>query len=701
MKYLSTLIFFLICQLTNAQNWQLVWSDEFNGTSLDETNWSYDIGTGAESGLIGWGNNELQYYTDSPDNVYVQGGNLHLRAIEENFGGMNYTSGKIKSLNKRFWTYAKIEARLKVPEGQGMWPAFWMLPEGQFWPGEIDIMENVGYAPTTVWGTTHQGTVDDVYSVGGQLDTGVALADDFHTYSIEWYEDNIKWYFDDILYYELNRSEIPPQYEWLFAQDYYLILNVAVGGNWPGSPDATTQFPQEMVVDYVRVYEYAPETNNVTFQVDMSEAGIAPDDMVYVNGTFNDWCGLCNPMTNTGNGVWETTIALPPGIHEYKFTTNGWNGLIEGFFPGMPCVLQTGTQGEIFINRYVNVGFDDTMAGPYCFNSCDFCASNPTGGCDDPDASNFNPDASFNDGSCLYPTTFFVDVSDLDLFPGELVNLNGTFNDWCGNCIDMSDVDGNDVWEVTVDLPVGTHEYKFTTNGWFGNVEFFAVGEPCTNTTYAGQDVFTNRVFEQIASPMQLEVVCFNACAACPVDNVPVTFKVDAANSGAQDMMIQLVSNDLSGIFPMQYQGWNAWSISVILTTNQDIQYHFIADGVDETVIGGCAVNGERVLSIGQEPLDLPFVCIDECQACAGCTDPFSINYNPIAANDDALCLEDLIPGCTYNDASNYNSMANDDDGSCVFEVNTNDCPSDFNGDQIVNASDLLEFLSAFGTFCE
>ena len=120
----------MICHLTYAQNWQLVWSDEFNGTELNESNWSYDIGTGAESGLLGWGNNELQYYTDSPENVFVEGGNLHLRALEESFGGMNYTSGKIKSLNKRFWTYAKIEARLKVPQGQGMWPAFWMLPEG-------------------------------------------------------------------------------------------------------------------------------------------------------------------------------------------------------------------------------------------------------------------------------------------------------------------------------------------------------------------------------------------------------------------------------------------------------------------------------------------------------------------------------------------------------------------------------------------
>ena len=168
-----TLLFLLATLWLPAQTWTLSWSDEFNGTAIDNTKWGYDIGTGAAQGLWGWGNGELQYYTDDTDNADVLNGNLVITARQENFSGSNYTSARTVTRNKFSQTYGKWEARIDLPTGQGIWPAFWMLRENNPWPGEIDIMEIVGHLPGNCHGTAHWGEVGNVQSMGGTITSAI------------------------------------------------------------------------------------------------------------------------------------------------------------------------------------------------------------------------------------------------------------------------------------------------------------------------------------------------------------------------------------------------------------------------------------------------------------------------------------------------------------------------------------------------
>jgi len=247
---------------TPADEWSLVWSDEFDGSTLNLANWEYMIGDGTSYGLpSGWGNNELQYYTDRPENIYVQDGNLVIVAREESYHGYDYTSARIRSLNKQDFLYGRMEARIKLPTTQGMWPAFWMLPTDSVYggwaaSGEIDIVESVNIADT-VYAAIHYGGEwpDNTYS-GGSYADGTDFSLDFHTYAIEWELAEIRWYVDGILYnnetsWWSSGGDFPAPFDQLF----HFLLNIAVGGNWPGSPDGSTVLPQQMVVDYVRVYQ--------------------------------------------------------------------------------------------------------------------------------------------------------------------------------------------------------------------------------------------------------------------------------------------------------------------------------------------------------------------------------------------------------------------------------------------------------------
>jgi beta-glucanase (GH16 family) len=248
----------------NPPQWQLVWSDEFNGangSSPDPANWTYDIGGG------GWGNDELESYTNRPVNVHVQDGNLVITALEENYIGPDgitcpYTSARIKTQGLFSQAFGKFEARIRVPYGQGMWPAFWMLGSnfGQVpWPtsGEMDIMENIGNEPSTIHGTVHGPGYSGDQGITGSftLPNGARFADDFHIFSLEWEPTQIRFYVDGTLYKTVSPSDLPAGAPWVFDHPFFIILNVAVGGDWPGNPDSTTIFPQTMLVDYLRVYE--------------------------------------------------------------------------------------------------------------------------------------------------------------------------------------------------------------------------------------------------------------------------------------------------------------------------------------------------------------------------------------------------------------------------------------------------------------
>ncbi len=244
--------------------YELVWSDEFNYNGLpDSTVWAF------EEGGTGWGNNELQYYTSNRlENARVEDGFLTITAREENYNGREYTSARLITYpTNHSWQYGKIEAKIKLPFGQGIWPAFWALGNGIFegtpWPGcgEIDIMEMIGGGEgrdDVVHGTIHYADTDGNHAYYGgdyQLDQGI-FADNFHTFSIEWTPTEIKWYMDDIHY---HTASLTNDYLSELHEEFFLLLNIAVGGNWPGNPNSSTQFPQEMVVDYVRVYQLDTE----------------------------------------------------------------------------------------------------------------------------------------------------------------------------------------------------------------------------------------------------------------------------------------------------------------------------------------------------------------------------------------------------------------------------------------------------------
>ena len=242
----------------------LTWSDEFNGadgSTPDPSKWTYDIGGG------GWGNNELETYTNRAVNAQIKGGNLVITAQKETFTGTDgiardYTSARLKTQGLFSQAYGRFEARLKIPAGQGMWPAFWMLGNDittNGWPkcGEIDIMENIGREPGIVHGSLHgpssTATTSDETSTT-TLPNNANFADDFHVYAIEWDPTQVKFFVDSNNYATFQKANWPATGTWVFDHPFFIILNVAVGGTWPGSPDATTQFSQQMLVDYVRVY---------------------------------------------------------------------------------------------------------------------------------------------------------------------------------------------------------------------------------------------------------------------------------------------------------------------------------------------------------------------------------------------------------------------------------------------------------------
>lgn len=248
----------------SARPTTLVWSDEFNGTSLNPTNWEALVGTGTAYGLpAGWGNNELQYYRTQ--NATVSGGLLRITAKRESIGGRSYTSARIRTLGKRDFKYGRIEARIKTVSGQGIWPAFWMLPTqspygGWASSGEIDVMETINSADR-VFGTIHHGGPwpANVQTGGNKVVSG--LTNDFQVYSIQWDPDKITWYLNDQEYFSVSSqtwySTVAPWNQRApFDSPFHIILNVAVGGDWPGNPDGATPFPREMQVDWVRVYQH-------------------------------------------------------------------------------------------------------------------------------------------------------------------------------------------------------------------------------------------------------------------------------------------------------------------------------------------------------------------------------------------------------------------------------------------------------------
>lgn len=312
--------------------WTLIWSDEFDGTTLDETKWQNDIGG------WGWGNNELQYYTDG-DNLTVSGGSLIIEARDQQFGSNSHTSGKIITKGLFEVEYGKIEARIKVPLGQGIWPAFWMLGSNidqVSWPycGEIDVMEHVNNE-MAIHGTAHWHNNGHTYNGN----SAVANPTNFQVYSIEWNEDEIRWFLNGNQYHYLsiaNNTQSTAE----FHLPFYLILNLAVGGNWPGYPDATTSFPTQLEVDYVRVYK--PEAEASLTENQVAEVSIFPNPAVDIVTVSTSLEGLATISGMNGTVISEQEVF----VGENSFS-------VEGLAEGMYLLSIQHDNGMVSVERFV------------------------------------------------------------------------------------------------------------------------------------------------------------------------------------------------------------------------------------------------------------------------------------------------------------------------------------------------------------
>jgi beta-glucanase (GH16 family) len=266
----AVILILLICFVASgkANAKEPVFGDEFNGTSgqpPDASKWT------AATGGSGWGNQELQFYRNSPENAFMDGnGSLVIKAVKMPalldltcwYGPCGYTSARLSTKGKFDLKYGRFEARIKIPEGQGIWPAFWMLGsdiDSVGWPacGEIDIMENIGRESSLVHGTVHGPGYSGDKGIGSStaLKDRAPFARDFHVYAIEWTAGEIRWFVDGTKYKSLKPKDLPPGSKWVFDHPHFIILNLAIGGAWPGNPDAATNFPQTMQIDYVRVYK--------------------------------------------------------------------------------------------------------------------------------------------------------------------------------------------------------------------------------------------------------------------------------------------------------------------------------------------------------------------------------------------------------------------------------------------------------------
>lgn len=314
--------------------WDLVWSDEFNepaGSPPNPDNWTHELGDVTPDGKNGWGNDELQYYTDDPANASTDGnGNLVLTLAEADgtqecyYGPCEYTSARLLSWRKAEFAYGRIESRLQVPEGSGVWPAFWSLGtdiDRNPWPGagEIDFMEFVGRVPNEIFGTIHGPGYSGGNSFGGIYDFGTPVGDDYHTFTVEWEPNLITWYVDGIQYHQATPADVAPN-PWVFEKPFFLLLNLAVGGNFGGPVGPETTFPQSYAIDYVRVYQ-GPDTAEqfeATFvddtdgwkQVSVPVADFVRSDM-QPDGAPDDGLGL--------DEVWGYGFDLPPAAGTYRF----------------------------------------------------------------------------------------------------------------------------------------------------------------------------------------------------------------------------------------------------------------------------------------------------------------------------------------------------------------------------------------------
>ena len=390
------LIFLTVCeesiysnQLPDENNhtlegWELVWNDEFDGDAIDDQKWNKLLWR------PGWVNNELQAYTDRDTNVFVQDGNLVIQAlIEPGFFGTDYTgttytadytSGRLNTAGKGEWTYGRFDTRAKLPKGIGSWPAIWMLGSNISavgWPhcGEIDIMEHVGFDEGNIHASIH---TTDYNHVNGTQKSGQVIiptaTDSFHVYSLEWDSTYIRYLVDDEPYFFIYNDSNGDEDKWPFNKPQYIILNLAVGGDWGGAEGIDPSvFPMEMKVDYVRVFEKSENSTNVnvTFQVDMKNEMVSGEGVWLSGGNISSGQpgGLqMQPVADTT--IWEITLTLPPySSYNYKYRNGHYPDTWSGGWESVPDECGEGSYND----RALLVGNSDTTLSVVCFNECTAC----------------------------------------------------------------------------------------------------------------------------------------------------------------------------------------------------------------------------------------------------------------------------------------------------------------------------------------
>ena len=434
---------------------------------------------------------------------------------------------------------------------------------------------------------------------------------------------------------------------------------------------------------------------DVTFNLNTATAGLDfSTEVAHLFGSFNGWCGGCAPMNDDGDGTWSLTVELQEGYYEFKYAADATNTISETLDLILgSCV----TENFGFTNRILQVT-DDMDLDLVCWESCGDCVAGS--GCTDATANNYDASATIDNGSCLYDVIFTVDMANYIAEGGTFTTpeVNGTFNGWCGGCAQMTNT-VDDVWTLTIELGAGDYEYQFAVDNW-ADQEFGL--DPAADCTIGANRALT------VSGQTDIGLVCWESCSACetPV-SVDVTFRVDMSNETVSPDGVHIAGSFQAwdaAASEMTYLGYGIYEITFVgLSGNQSYQYKYINGNTfasEEVIPAECNVSNNREVAIGDMNTVVDLVCFGECQACAGCTDPFSLEYNPFAGSDDGSCATAVVFGCTYADAENYDMAATSDDGSCTFAPAVSDCPEDLDGDLSIGTTDLLQVLAAFGSAC-